>query len=253
MKIATWNVNSIRMRQEHVANWLKNTQCDVLLVQELKCTEEKFPYDVFEGLNYNISVYGQAAYNGVAVLSKYPIETISKGIPRFEHEEARYIEVFTNNMTVASVYVPNGGDVGSKKFKFKRLFYDQLRQYLSQRIFEEDNFIIGGDFNVALEDIDVYSPETLKDKTCFTNSERLSLNSLINLGFIDSFRLNSQEQVFSWWDYRGGSFQKNHGMRIDYTFISPALLKRHKKTYIDKEERSLDKASDHVPVVCEVT
>lgn len=250
MRIATWNVNSIRSRILHVTNWLKNNPCDIVLLQELKCTEDDFPYEVLEDLNYNIALSGQSTYNGVAVLSKFPIQIICKGIPGFQDPSARYLECFTNGITVACIYVPNGGEVNSDKYLYKLDFLKHLESYLKQRMLQEDFFLLGGDFNIALNDDDVFDTDVMQDQTCFTNAERVALRRILNMGFFDALRLSNKEQAFTWWDYRGGAFLKNKGMRLDYIFLASGLIRQFDSIFVAKEQRVLEKPSDHVPVVC---
>ena len=250
MRIATWNVNSIRSRISHVTDWLKNNHCDIVLLQELKCTEENFPKETFEDLGYNIALYGQPTYNGVAVLSKTPIQIIYKGIPGFEDPSARYLECFTNGVTVACIYVPNGGEVNSDKYLYKLDFLKHLQHYLKQRIALENNFLLGGDFNIALDDDDVFNVDVMQNQTCFTKQERIALQQILGIGFLDALRLSIKEQTFTWWDYRGGAIFKNKGMRLDYIFLSSGLIKQFDSTFVDKTPRLLEKPSDHVPVVC---
>lgn len=252
MRIATWNVNSIRSRVTGVVGWLKNNPCDIVLLQELKCIEAAFPHDAFEELNYNIALHGQLTYNGVAVLSKTPVQTLCRGVPGYQDAAARYIECFTQGTTVACVYVPNGGEVNSDKYLYKLDFLKQLQQHLKQRLLEESHFVLGGDFNVALNDDDVFSPAAMHEQICFTTQERSALRSLLALGFFDSFRLSTKAPGFTWWDYRGGAFFKNRGMRLDYILLSPRMIRNLKETRTDKEPRSLEKPSDHIPVVCEL-
>lgn len=250
MRIATWNVNSIRSRLPHVTEWLKNNPCDIVLLQELKCTEEDFPREAFENLNYNIALYSQKTYNGVAVLSKTPIQIISKGIPGFQDPAARYLECFTNGMTVACIYVPNGGEVNSDKYLYKLDFLKHLQQHLKQRIILEDGLLLGGDFNIALNDDDVFSVDVMQEQTCFTKQERSALQQILTLGFLDALRLSIKEQTFTWWDYRGGAIFKNKGLRLDYVFLSSGLIKQFDSSFVDKKPRLLEKPSDHIPVVC---
>lgn len=250
MRIATWNVNSIRSRLPHVTEWLKNNPCDIVLLQELKCTEEDFPHEAFEDLNYNVALYGQKTYNGVAILSKTPIQIISKGIPGFQDPSARYLECFTNGITVACIYVPNGGEVNSDKYLYKLDFLKHLRHHLKQRIILENNLLLGGDFNVALNDNDVFNVDAMQEQTCFTKQERSALQQILTLGFLDALRLSIKEQTFTWWDYRGGAIFKNKGMRLDYIFLSSGLIKQFDSTFVDKEPRLQEKPSDHIPVVC---
>lgn len=250
MRITTWNVNSIRSRITHVTEWLKSNPCDIVLLQELKCTEETFPNESFEQLNYNVVLCGQPTYNGVAILSKFPIQIVSKGIPGFKDPAARYLECFTGGTTVACVYVPNGGEVNSDKYLYKLDFIKHLEYYLKQRIIQENNFLLGGDFNIALNDDDVFDADVMQDQTCFTKTERATLQRILDMGFFDALRLSTKEQTFTWWGYRGGALFKNRGMRLDYIFLSSSMIKQFDVTFVDKNPRFLEKPSDHIPVVC---
>lgn len=250
MRIATWNVNSIRSRVTHVTDWLQNNPCDIVLLQELKCTDENFPHEAFEALNYNIALYGQPTYNGVAVLSKSPIQSISRGLPGFQDPSARYLECFTNGITIACIYVPNGGEINSDKYLYKLNFMKHLQDHLKQRVILENNFLLGGDFNIALNDDDVFNIDTMQDQVCFTKQERTALWQILDIGFFDALRLSTKEQTFTWWDYRGGCALKNKGLRLDYIFLSSGLIKQFDSAVVDKNPRFLEKPSDHVPVVC---
>ena len=253
-KIATWNINSVRMRQEALANWLHSNHIDVVLLQETKCQNEQFPEEIFSDLGYNCYIHGQKSYNGVAVFSKFPVDEIITNFPSNPcPDEARFIEVRGSfpigYSRIISVYVPNGGEVESDKYHTKLKFLDSLKEYLNAREFDE-KLIIGGDFNVAPEEIDVYSAQALRGTTCFTDIERSKIRSILNSGLIDSARLlNPNLQEFSWWDYRAGCFQKDNGLRIDYILTSPNCASLIKECSVDKAERAKEKASDHAPVV----
>lgn len=263
IKIASFNVNSVKARLPRVLEWLKNSQPDVVLLQELKCIEEEFPREAFYDTGYNAAVFGQKTYNGVAILSKFKIEDVVKGLPTFsEDEQSRYIEgvisVAGKAIRVASIYVPNGGGdllpnqtlESSQKFQYKIKFFDALKQHLSDLARFDEMQIFGGDYNVAAEEIDVFDPKSLRNTVCFHDLERQKFRSILNSGIVDSYRAaNPSHQSFSWWDYRGGAWQHNKGLRIDYLLTSPlAADKIVEATIEDKGVRDLEKASDHCPV-----
>ncbi len=258
MKIVTWNVNSIKARIEHLLEWLIAEKPDVALLQELKCKSDHFPYELIEDLGYNIAVHGQKTYNGVAILSKKPLSDVNTNFPDNPlPEEARYIEAFVNcsnyGFKVASVYVPNGQDLSSKKYEQKLAFLHALAQYLGQPLKIERSLIVGGDFNVAFTEMDVYNCHELEESICFSLSERQALRKLLSVGLVDPFRLiNPQEEGFTWWDYRGNAFIRGHGMRIDYIFCSPEMAEKSQKCYISKHLRAKNRPSDHVPLTLEL-
>ena len=252
MKIVTWNVNSIRARHDNVTRWLKAHNPDVVLLQELKCTEDKVPYNEYEELGYNMAVFGQQAYNGVSVFSKLPIGDVHKGINHFDDDQARYIEAEINGIIFISVYVPNGQDVTSDKFEYKLKFYDKLHARLKSLIEQNVPFVIGGDFNVALREEDVYDPKSYEGRVSFTTIERQKLNAILGLGLTDA-QYDSGHKNYTWWDYRTRGFETGKGMRIDYIFTSPNLSHLQKETRVDIMERGQEKASDHAPVECDLT
>ncbi len=252
---------------------MKNSNPDVVLLQELKCVEENFPFEEILDAGYNSAVYGQKTYNGVAILSKYKIEDVIKGLPNFpEDEQARYIEALVSIPTtdnqqrttirVSSIYVPNGGGEiaegetleTTKKFLYKMKFFDCLKEHFSNLLEYEEIQIFGGDYNVGVEEIDVYDPKSLEGTVCFHAMERQKFRSLLNLGFTDSYRqASSQNQAFTWWDYRGGGWQHNKGLRIDYLLTSPQASDKVVATSIeDKGVRDQEKASDHCPAIVEL-
>jgi len=259
LKLATWNINSIRSRLEHVLSFLDHEQPDILLLQETKCDDAQFPTDAFVTTPYNISKYGQKSYNGVAILSKVTVDEVKTNFPDNPCEDqARFLEIACMTSIgysrIISVYVPNGGEVGSDKFIVKLKFYDALIAYFLSIKKHDEHLIIGGDFNVAPFDIDVYSPHDLKNSLCFTLEEKSKMRSLLNQGFEDLYRLcNPSGQEYSWWDYRAGAFEKNLGMRIDTILARPHSANILSNCYIAKSYRELDKPSDHVPVIAEFT
>ena len=259
VKIATWNINSIRSRLSHVLEYIRNEKApDVLLLQELKCPTEKFPYIEIEDAGYNISVNGQKTYNGVAILSKFPLEDVKKELPGdSDDNQTRYIEgiIVTGSkaLRVASVYAPNGNMPGSEKFRYKMDFFDRLYNHISKLMNYNEVLIIGGDYNIAPSPIDVYDAEILEGRICFHKDERKKFRSLLGLGMVDIYRaLNENKQEFSWWDYRGGAWQKNKGMRIDHLLLSPEAVDLAAYSAIDKKPRNKEKPSDHTPVWCEL-
>ncbi|MDR0942878.1 MAG: exodeoxyribonuclease III [Holosporales bacterium] len=250
MRIATWNVNSIRVRFEQTVEFLRSNEIDIILLQELKCANDIFPYEPFEDIGYNCSVYGQKTYNGVAILSKHLIEDVKLGNKIFtDDSQARYIEAFINGYRLASVYVPNGG--GSiEAFNYKLEFMDKLSSYLKEAV-KQDGFIIGGDFNVARDDLDVYDPEFWKGKVCCTDEERLAFTALLDIGFTDRLReISGDKKIYSWWDYRRNGFSKNRGLRLDYILTTENV--NVKNCRVDLKPRSNTRASDHAPVVMEI-
>lgn len=251
MKIATWNVNSIRSRLEHVKIFLKDNDIDILGMQELKTEEKNFPFDEFKELGYKAEMLGQKAYNGVALVSRLPFSKVIKNV--LNEEEARTILGEVNGINILNVYFPHGGEYGSERFFYKLEFYKKIKNYILKNSFLNDNFIIMGDFNVAKDEIDVWDPVLLSGTIGFMKEEREALSDLMSIGLVDAFRyFHKDVQEFTWWDYTGGSFRRNWGMRIDYILVSEKLIPKLKNCYIEKTFRSLEKPSDHVPVVLEL-
>ncbi|MHA1539618.1 MAG: exodeoxyribonuclease III [Alphaproteobacteria bacterium] len=246
MKIASWNVNSIRSRLPHVLDWLAKESPDVLLLQELKGQEENFPFLELTSIGYHATVLGEKTYNGVAILSKEKPTNISRAID-FEH--ARYIEADIAGYRIASVYVPNGSEVGSEKWAYKQDFLEKLLAHIEEKIALETPYIIGGDFNIAPTDLDHHITQGF-DILC-TPKIRAYFRRMLNLGLIDSFRfLHPEAELYSWWDYRGGAFPQNKGARIDQILLSPLAANRLQSAGIDDTPRALEKPSDHTPVFC---
>lgn len=246
------------MRLHHVLQFIRDVNPDILLLQEIKCNTDQFPYDAFSDLKYNCYVHGQKSYNGVAILSKYRADEVSYTfIDNPCSEQSRFLEIIINTdigvNRVISLYAPNGGDIYSDKFEIKLKFYDNLFNYLQTIKSFSEKVIIGGDFNIAPFDIDVYSPLKLNNTTGFSIREKEKFRSIINSGFYDLYRLiHPAKKEFSWWDYRAGSFYKNHGMRIDMILASSCIANDFKNCYIDNSQRGRNKPSDHVPVVAYV-
>ena len=254
MKIASWNVNGVRARLDHVSDWLETNQPDVLALQETKVMDEMFPFDAFKPLGYQVSIYGQKSYNGVALLTKKTPTDIAKGVEGFKDDQTRVIAGFFGGVLIINVYVPNGQSVGSEKFDYKMNWLKHFYTHLQRLLKVHQKIVILGDFNIAPADADVHDPELWKDKVLCSDNERRWLNQILDLGFVDSFRLFEQEEgLYSWWDYRAAAYRRKMGMRIDLILISDALKKECIKSYIDEAPRGQDRPSDHTPVLIELS
>ncbi|MCB9990863.1 MAG: exodeoxyribonuclease III [Rhodospirillales bacterium] len=252
MKIASWNVNSIKARLPHVTSWLEAQAPDVLLLQELKGLE--FPADAFEALGYQCAVVPQKAYNGVALLSRHDISVEHQALPGDSaDEQARYIEATTGGIRIIGIYAPNGNPVDTEKFTYKLAWLDRLYTHLHRLRQDEVPFCIGGDFNIIPEPKDCYDPKAWEGDALFRPESRQKLRALINLGLTDAFRVfNHKAEQYTFWDYQGGAWPKNHGIRIDHFLLSPALTDQLKNCTIDSGPRGKDKASDHTPIIVEL-
>jgi len=252
-KIVSWNVNSVKARLETVLDWVKENQPDILLLQETKTQNESFPKEPLEDLGYNIALSGQKTYNGVAILAKRPIEDVQCGLPGDSEDlAARYIEAVVGDIRVASVYVPNGGDLQSDKFQYKMRFLDRLHAHAKNLLGYGEKLVLGGDFNVAPQDIDVHDPDQWRGHLLCSDGERDKIFALFHTGLSDATRLlhPTAEGLYSWWDYRAGSWQKNNGLRIDLFLISPQAADGLQSAGVDRDVRGLPKASDHAPIWC---
>lgn len=255
MKITTWNVNSVRPRLAHLTQFLSEEKPDIVCLQELKCEDDKFPFMEVEELGYNCAVHGQKTYNGVAILSKLPLEDITRGLAGDDEDtQARYIEavVSLNNgkaLRVASVYVPNGQEAGSDKFAYKLRFFERLHQHAQTLLSYREPLVIGGDYNVAPEASDVYDPKSWDGQVCFHPHERAAWRSLTHLGLYDAWRTAHPTATgYSWWDYRGDSFRFDKGLRIDHFLASGEAIDMMRDCEINRSMRELEKPSDHAPV-----
>ena len=249
MKIASWNVNSIRVRLPHVVDWLENQQPDVLGLQELKMLTEAVPVAEFEQCGYHIVSFGQKTYNGVALLSRQEPEDISQGLPDFHDEQRRVIAATYGDIRIVNLYVPNGESLESDKFLYKLAWLDALGQYLADELSRFPNLVVMGDFNIAPDDRDVYDPEIWQNRVLVSKQERDHLQGLFDAGLADSFRLFDQpDGTFSWWDYRAAGFRRKRGLRIDLILVSMALAQRCSASMVDPEPRKLERPSDHAPV-----
>ena len=253
MKIASWNVNGIRARIDHVVAWIDDNQPDVLALQETKVVDELFPYDAFEALSYSVEAFGQKSYNGVANIIKNGSAEVVKGIRDFDDPQTRVVSTTHEDIRVVNVYVPNGQAVGSEKFAYKLDWLEHLKKMLNDDLKKYPKMVVLGDFNIAPCDEDVHDPEKWRDKILCSDQERTMFEQILSMGFHDSFRLFEKGAGFhSWWDYRTAAYTKELGLRIDLLLVSDELKPLCKKSYIDEKPRWLEKPSDHTPVVIEL-
>ena len=252
MKIATWNVNSLKVRLPHLLRWLEENPVDVLCLQETKLTDDKFPVAEINSAGYQVAFSGQKTYNGVAILSKLPITDVVKNNPRFADEQQRILAATIDGVRVICAYVPNGQAVDTDKYVYKLAWLASLHEWLGEelRLHADGGLAIVGDYNIAPEDRDVHDPAAWEGQVLCSDKERAALTGLMELGLTDSFRMFEQlDKTFSWWDYRMLGFQKNKGLRIDHILLSSVLAKRCTACVIDRAPRKWEQPSDHAPVV----
>ncbi|MFT3820979.1 MAG: exodeoxyribonuclease III [Rubrivivax sp.] len=253
MKLATWNVNSLAVRLPQVLDWLAAHQPDVLVLQETKLSDDKFPHTVLTEAGYQPQWFGQKTYNGVALLSRTPATEIAKNIVDFEDDQARLIAGSVDGIRVIGGYFPNGQAPDSDKFGYKMRWLTGLRDWIKAELLRHPQLVLMGDFNIAPEDRDVYDPVAWAGQIHCTPEERAHFRELLALGLHDAFRLFEQPpKSWSWWDYRNLAFRKNQGLRIDHILVSDALRARVKACSIDKAPRRNERPSDHAPVVVEI-
>ncbi len=254
VKIATWNVNSIKARLPNVLDWLKEAAPDVALFQEVKSLEENFPRLEIEELGYNIAVVGQKSYNGVALLSKAPLEDLVTRLPGDEADkQARYLEATTFGLRVATIYLPNGNPTDSEKYPYKLAWMERLVEHARRLLADEQPVVLGGDYNVVPGDDDVHDPAAWADDALCLPATRQRFRQLLHLGYTEAYRaLHRESHRYSFWDYQGGAWQKDNGVRIDHLLLSPQAADRLEACDIDRGPRGKPKASDHTPVWCEV-
>ncbi|MER0216279.1 MAG: exodeoxyribonuclease III [Nitrosomonas sp.] len=254
MKLATWNVNSLKVRLPQVIDWLQTNQPDMLCLQETKLSDENFPAAEIAAIGYESVFIGQKTYNGVAILSKQKGSEIITAIPGFEDKQKRVVAATYGDVRVISVYVPNGDTVESEKYQYKLRWLPALTGWLRQELKDHQKLAILGDFNIAPEDRDVYDPQLWQGKVLCSQPERVAFGDLLQLGLTDSFRLFEQaEKSYTWWDYRMMAFRLNRGLRIDHILLSNALASICTSCTVDKAIRKLERPSDHAPVVAELT
>lgn len=255
MKIATWNVNSVRARLPAVLAWLRAAAPDIALLQEIKTTEDRFPRLEVEDLGYNLAVFGQPSYNGVAILSKFPLEDVRRGLPGEPEDQARYIEAVVSHkggtVRVASLYLPNGNPAPSARYDYKLAWMAALRAHAAALLALEEPFVLGGDYNVIPSPQDVYDPAAWREDALFRLETRAAYRALLYLGLTDAFRAcHAEAGRYSFWDYKAGAWAKNRGLRIDHLLLSPQAADRLRGSDIDSQVRGGEKPSDHVPVWC---
>ena len=257
MRIATWNVNSVNARLETVVRWFEEAQPDVACLQEIKCVDEKFPAEPFERLGYNLAVHGQKTYNGVAILSKRPLEDVRRGLPEGDGDDhARYIEAVVSGpepVRVASIYLPNGHPLGTEKFAYKLAWMDRLRRHAQALLAFEEPLALMGDFNVIPEDRDAEFPKNWLGDALFQPESRQAFRAIKWLGFTDGYlQADGAPGAYTFWDYQAGAWQRNNGIRIDHAMLSPQAADRLRGVSIHRDVRGWDKPSDHVPLVVEL-
>ncbi|MEQ8763337.1 MAG: exodeoxyribonuclease III [Planctomycetota bacterium] len=253
MKITTWNVNSLRIRPLRLRHFLETEEPDVLCLQETKAEDHAFPREIFDELGYRLEVFGQKTYNGVAIASKQPIEDVQRGFPDDDADgQKRLIAATVGGVRIIDVYVPNGSSVDSPKFPFKLDWLAQLRQWIADHHEPSQPLLLCGDFNIAPDDRDVWDPEKWRGKVLFHPKEHAALKEIRDWGLQDAFRIHHEEGgVYSWWDYRGGAFRFNHGLRIDLILVTRPLAERCTEVTIHRDTRKVldgEKPSDHAAV-----
>ena len=252
MKIASWNVNSLKVRLEQVLEWLEANRPDVLVLQEIKQVTEAFPTESFTEAGYESLASGQKTYNGVAVVCRTAPADPVMDLPGFEDPQRRVLAATIDGVRVVNLYVPNGQSVGSDKYEYKLGWLAALKDYLAAELEAHEHVAVLGDFNIAPDDRDVYDPEKWGDDILCSPLEREALGRLVELGFTDTFRRFEQpEKTFSWWDYRAAGFRRNAGLRIDLILANAALAEKCTASYVDREPRTWERPSDHAPVVAE--
>ncbi len=250
MLVATWNVNSLRVRLTQLTDWLAANPVDLIALQETKLPDAEFPREALEALGLHVAFSGQRTYNGVAILARTPLTDAVAGIPGFEDEQRRVLAATVAGVRVIDVYVPNGQSVGSDKFAYKLRWLEALRGYVAAELERHPRLVVLGDCNIAPEDRDVHDPKAWEGSVHVSEPERAALRSLLSVGLEDCFRLFEQpEKVFSWWDYRMMAFRRNAGLRIDLILASAELARKCAESRIDKAPRKLERPSDHAPVL----
>lgn len=258
MKFATWNVNSVKARTDAFRLWLKEAEPDVVCLQEIKTTDEAFPREAFEALGYNCAVHGQKTYNGVAILSKRPLEDVTPRLPRGDGDDhARYLEAVVPGengiVRVASIYAPNGNPIGTDKFKYKLGWLERLASHARELLELEEPLVLMGDINVIPTEDDCYDPKAWEMDALFQPESRSAFRQIQFLGLTDAFRAcHAETHQYTFWDYQAGCWQKDRGIRIDHILLSPQAADRLKSCGIDKHVRGRERPSDHVPVWCEL-
>jgi exodeoxyribonuclease-3 len=258
MRIATWNINGVKARIDNLVHWLRESVPDVVLLQEIKSVDDAFPVEPIEELGYNIAVNGQKGFNGVAILSKCPLEDIRRGLPGMEgDDQARFLTALISTgsgvFRLASAYMPNGNPIGTEKFSYKLRWLERAEEWARSELMNEEALVIGGDFNIIPEPIDAKNPEAWVTDALFQPQPRAAFRRLAALGLTDAVRAaNDSGGIYTFWDYQAGAWQKNHGIRIDFLMLSPEAADHLETVGIDRHVRAWEKPSDHVPVWADI-
>ena len=257
MRIATWNVNSVNARIETVEAWFREHAPDVACLQEIKCVDEKFPREVFEGLGYNVETHGQKTYNGVAIVSKHPLSEVRRGLPGGDgDEQSRYIEALVEGPTpvrVGGLYLPNGNPIGTEKFAYKLAWMERLRRHAADLLAFEEPLVLCGDYNVIPGPEDAKNPQNWTRDALFQPESRMAWRAFKALGLYEAHELaGSPAQTYTFWDYQAGAWRRNDGIRIDHHFLSPQAADRFAGYEVHRDAREMEKPSDHVPVVVDL-
>lgn len=252
-KVASWNVNSLKVRLSQVIEWLSQTNTDVLALQETKCIDENFPVDSIRELGYEVCFSGQKTYNGVAIISKKPGTDVVTDIPNLDDPQRRIIAATIGNIRLINLYVPNGSTLESDKYQYKLDWLEKVHTFVENELKHHENLIVVGDFNIAPEDIDVHDPEEWEGQVLVSPPERNKLQDIMALGLYDAYRgMHPDEQAFTWWDYRAAGFRRNRGLRIDHIFVSLPLNQQLISCSIDRDMRKKERPSDHAPIMAEL-
>ncbi|MFT6558682.1 exodeoxyribonuclease III [Sneathiella sp.] len=254
MKIASWNINSVKARLPRLVDYLQDEAPDVVCLQELKAIDEMFPREEVAELGYNIETHGQKTYNGVAILSKFPIEDVMRGLPGNDaDEQSRYIEATINGVRIASIYLPNGNPVDTEKFPYKLEWMDRLIARASTLLSWEEPIVLAGDYNIIPQDEDCYDPKAWEGDALTQPESRARFRQLLNMGYADAFRTWTRDVNYTYWDYQRGAWQKDNGIRIDHLLLSAEATDRLKNVGISKGPRGKERPSDHTPIWIELS
>lgn len=248
-QIATWNVNSLKVRQEQVMAWLAAHPVDVLALQETKMTDDVFPADAFREQGFYVQYSGQKTYNGVAVISRYPIDAVMMDIPGLDCPQRRILISTIRGIRIMNLYVPNGSELDSPKYAYKMDWLEKVQRFLQHDMQSHKDYVVLGDFNIAPHDIDVHDPVAWQNSVLVSPKERAYFQGFLDAGLHDAFRSKKPEEVaYSWWDYRAGGFRRNNGLRIDHILLSASLIEKLSDVVMDMEPRRHERPSDHIPV-----
>lgn len=249
IKLASWNVNSLKVRLDQVLEWIESSKVDVLALQETKMVDEQFPVDTFTSRGFSVAFSGQKTYNGTAIVSRQPLSDTLTDIPSMDDPQRRILVATIGDLRLINLYVPNGAEVGSDKYEYKLAWLNSVSHFIKEQLSLYPKLAVVGDFNIAPEDRDVHAPDEWQGCVLVSEPERKAFNRLIGLGLHDSFReLNPESQVYSWWDYRAAGFRRNRGLRIDHILLSTSLMQMCTEVAVDVEPRRADRPSDHAPV-----